>query len=81
MPTRTQIILCWALFTGVMLALGWALRHTVPPMMSAAYGAIGLWPVLTVLLVIWAVAAYVGWGPSVRATLARRREAAIRQRQ
>lgn len=81
MPTRTQIILCWALFTGAMTALGWILHRTVPPAMNAAYGAIGLWPVLGGLAVIWAIAAYVGWGPSVRAAIARRREAAVRQRQ
>lgn len=80
MPTRTQIIACWALFTGAMALLSWLLHEIVPPTMSTLQGAVGIVPLGVVMFVAWCVAAYFGWGPSIRAALARRRQAAIRQR-
>ncbi|MEG9525075.1 MAG: hypothetical protein MIL41_04785 [Hyphomicrobiales bacterium] len=77
-PTRTQIVACWLLLTVAMLGLGWFFRHTIPPLMAGAYAAVGVGPGFIGLFIIWCAAAYVGWGPSIRAALARRRRAAIR---
>ncbi len=80
-PTAFDVILCIVLFTLVMSALSWVLHQTVPGGMRWAYGTFGRNTVLGAMLAGLLACAYFGWGPSVRAWLAKRRRAAVRKDQ
>lgn len=79
MPTRTDVILCWALFTGAMAALSWLLHAIVPPIMTSLQGAIGVGTLGILMLVGWLVLAFYGYRPLLLGWLARRRQSRIRQ--
>ncbi|KOX55103.1 hypothetical protein ADL19_13445 [Streptomyces purpurogeneiscleroticus] len=79
MPTRTQIVLCWVLFTGAMALLSVILRAIVPPVMTALQGAIGVGLLGIMMLAVWLVLAFYGYRPLLRGWLARRRQTRIRQ--
>jgi hypothetical protein len=79
MPTRTQVILCWLLFTGAMALLSVVLHLTVPPVMITLQDAVGVGPLGILMLAVWLVAAFYGYRPLLRGWLARRRQTRIRQ--
>ena len=79
MPTRTDVILCWLLFTAAMAALSWLLHAIVPPFMTSLQGAIGVGTLGLLMLAGWLVLAFYGYRPLLRGWLARRRQARIRQ--
>ncbi|MDE3749389.1 hypothetical protein [Methylobacterium radiotolerans] len=79
-PTRTQVILCWLLFTAAMALLSWALHAYVPPVMTSLQDAFGIGTVGILMLIGWLVLAFFGYRPLLRNWLARRRSARIRQR-
>lgn len=79
MPTRTDVILCWLLFTAVMAALSWLLHAIVPPVMTSLQGAIGVGTLGILMLAAWLVLAFYGYRPLLLGWLARRRQSRIRQ--
>lgn len=79
-PTRTQVILCWLLFTAVMAGLSWLLHAYVPPVMTSLQDAIGVGTLGILMLIGWLVLAFFGYRPLLRNWLARRRSTRIRQR-
>ncbi|MEG9526152.1 MAG: hypothetical protein MIL41_10330 [Hyphomicrobiales bacterium] len=81
MPTRTQIILCWALFTGAMALLSVVLHAVVPPLMTSLQSAVGVGHLGALMLGIWLVVAFYGYRPLLTRWLARRRHARIREGQ
>ncbi|GJE74491.1 hypothetical protein BGCPKDLD_1062 [Methylorubrum suomiense] len=80
MPRWLQITLSLALFAAVMLALRWVLHATVPDGIRWADAAIGENTVTVIMVVVFCACAYFGWGPSLRAWLAKRRGSAVGQR-
>ena len=79
MPTRTDVILCWLLFTAAMAVLSWLLHAFVPPIMTMLQGAIGVGPLGILMLALWLVAAFYGYRPLMRGWLTRRHQTRIRQ--
>lgn len=79
MPTRTQVILCWLLFTGAMALLSVVLHAIVPPVMTVLQDAVGVGPLGILMLAVWLVAAFYGYRPLLRRWLTHRRGARIRQ--
>lgn len=80
MPTRTQVFLCWALFTGVMALVSAVLHAIVPPVMTRLQGAVGVAPLGVAMLALWLVIAFYGYRPLLRGWLARRNRPRIRER-
>lgn len=80
MPTRTQVLLCWVLFTGAMALLSVVLHAIVPPVVAGLQGAVGVGPLGVAMLALWLVVAFYGYRPLLRGWLARRNRARIRQR-
>ena len=80
MPTRTQIVLCWILFTATMALLSVLLHAFVPPIMISLQSAFGVGPLGVAMLAVWLVAAYFVYRPLLAGGLARRSRARIRQR-
>lgn len=81
MPTRTDVILCWLLFTAVMGALSWLLHTIVPPVMTSLQGAIGVGTLGVLMLAGWLVLAFYGYRPLLLSWLARRRQSRVGQGQ
>lgn len=79
MPTRTEVVLCWLLFTGAMAALSWLLHTIVPPIMTSLQGEIGVGTLGILMLAGWLILAFYGYRPLLRGWLARRRQARVRQ--
>ena len=79
-PTRTQVILCWLLFTGAMATLSVVLHAVVPPVMTSIQSVIGIGPLGALMLAAWVGLALYVYPPLVRSWLARRRSARIHQR-
>ena len=79
MPTRTQVILCWLLFTGAMALLSVILHAIVPPVMTVLQDAVGVGLLGILMLAVWLAAAFYGYRPLLRGWLARRRHTRIRQ--
>lgn len=80
MPTRTQIVLCWALFAGAMALLSVLLHSFVPPAMTWLQDTVGVGPLGIAMLALWLVIAFYGYRPLLRGWLARRSRPRIRQR-
>jgi hypothetical protein len=78
MPTRTQVILCWLLFTAAMAALSWLLHAIVPPIITGLQDAIGVGTLGILMLAGWLVLALYVYPPLLRRWLARRRQSGIR---
>lgn len=81
MPTRTQIILCWVLFTGAMALLSVVLHAVVPPLIGALQRAVGVGALGILMLAAWLVIAFYGYRPLLARSLVRRRQSRIRQGQ
>ncbi|WP_020094969.1 hypothetical protein [Methylobacterium sp. 285MFTsu5.1] len=79
MPTRTDVILCWLLFTAAMAALSWLLHTIVPPIMTSLQDAIGVGTLGILMLAGWLMFAFYVYPPLLRGWLARRRQSRIRQ--
>lgn len=79
MPTRRDVFLCWLLFTIAMAVVGWLLRATVPGTLVWLNGALGADTVTVAMVAAWCVGAFFAYRPLLRAFLAKRRRAAIRQ--
>ncbi|MDP4005058.1 hypothetical protein [Methylobacterium sp. NEAU K] len=81
MPTRTQVILCWALF-AIAMGLMSALAHAIiPPAIGALQSMIGVGFLGALMLVAWLCLAAYGYRPLLHRWLARRRHSRIRQGQ
>lgn len=81
MPRWLQVTLSLVLFAAAMLALRWVLHATVPSGMRWAYDTIGRDTVLGIMAVLFCIGAYFGYGPLLRAWLAKRRGSAVGKRQ
>lgn len=80
MPTRTQIIVCWLAFTGVMALLSILLHAFVPGLMTSLQDAIGVGTLGVLMLVGWLALAVYAYRPLLRDWLARRRSTSVRER-
>ncbi|MBK3406302.1 hypothetical protein H0176_23470 [Methylorubrum populi] len=78
-PTAFDVILCIVLFAIAMLALRWLLHATVPGLLAQADEILGENVVTGVMIAVFLVAAYFGWGPLIRARLAKGRSAPVRK--
>ena len=81
MPRWLQITLCFAIFTIVMLALKAFLHATVPGALRWADATLGQNTVAGIMIAVFLACAYIGWGPLIRARLAKRRGGAVGQRE
>lgn len=80
MPTRTQIIVCWLVFTVVMALLSILLHAFVPSVMTSLQDAIGVGTLGVLMLMGWLALAVYAYRPLLRDWLARRRGTRIRKR-
>lgn len=78
MPTRTQIILCWVLFTGAMALLSVLLHAVVPLLMTRLQDTVGVGPLGILMLVGWLALTFYCYRPLLRRWLARRRHTRVR---
>lgn len=79
MPTRRDVFLCWLLFTIAMAVVGWVLRAVLPSTLAWLNGALGAETVTVAMAAAWCVGAFFAYRPLLRAFLAKRRRAAVRQ--
>lgn len=79
MPTRRDVFLCWLLFTIAMAVVGWLLRATLPGILAWLNGTLGADTVTIAMVVVWCAGAFFAYRPLLRAFLAKRRSATVRQ--
>jgi hypothetical protein len=79
MPTRRDVFLCWLLFTIAMAVVGWVLRASLPGALAWLNGALGANAVTVAMVAAWCVGAFFAYRPLLRAFLAKRSPAPVRQ--
>ncbi|WP_345820100.1 hypothetical protein ABC766_29335 [Methylobacterium fujisawaense] len=80
MPNRTQIIVCWLAFTGLMALVSILLHAFVPSVMISLQNAIGVGTLGVLMLIGWLALAIYAYRPLLRDWLARRRGTRVRER-